>query len=76
MKYQFYINENFKIYTNDDVIQDKFGHAYTIVKFINHKRRKNKKENYLVVRLQSLEYKTKFFSIPVELLETYNKISI
>lgn len=75
MKYQFYINEDFKIYTNNDIVQDKFGHIYTIVKFINHKKIKNKKENYLVVKLQSLEYKTKNFSIPVELLETYNKIS-
>ena len=49
---------------------------YTIVKFINHKKRKNKKENYLVARLQSLEYKSKFFSVPVELLENYVKVGV
>lgn len=76
MLFQYYITEDGKIYKNDDVIQDKFGHTYTIVKFINHKSRKNKKENYLVARLQSLEYKTKAFSIPVELLENYMKVGI
>lgn len=76
MKYQFYINENFDIYTNDTVVQDQFGHMYSIVKFINHKKRKNQKENYLVARLQSLEYKTKAFSIPVELLENYMEVGI
>lgn len=76
MKYQFYINENFDIYTNETVVQDQFGHMYSIVKFINHHKRNNKKENYLVARLQSLEYKTKIITIPVELLEKYNKISI
>ena len=76
MKYQFYISEKFEIYTNNTVVQDNYGHSYTIVKFINHHRRKNKKENYLVVRLQCLEYKTKVLTVPVELLETYEKISV
>lgn len=76
MLFQYYITEDGKMYKNDDVIQDQFGHTYTIVKFINHKRRKNKKENYLVVRLQSLEYKTKIFSLPVELLENYTKVGV
>lgn len=74
--FQSYISENGKIYNNNDVIQDKFGHMYTIVKFINHHRRKNKKENYLVARLQSLEYKTKIFNVPVELLENYMKVGV
>ena len=76
MLFQYYITEKGKIYKNDDIVQDQFGHTYTIVKFINHKRRKNKKENYLVVRLQSLEYKTKIFSLPVELLENYTKVGV
>lgn len=76
MLFQCYITEDGKMYKNDDVVQDQFGHTYTIVKFINHKRRKNKKENYLVVRLQSLEYKTKAYSIPVEVLENYTKIGV
>ena len=76
MLFQYYITEDGKIYKNDDVIQDQFGHTYTIVKFINHKRRKNKKENYLVARLQSLEYKSKFFCLPVEMLENYTKVGV
>lgn len=74
--FQCYITEDGKKYKNDDVIQDQFGHMYTIVKFINHKKRKNKKENYLVARLQSLEYKSKIFNVPVELLENYMKVGI
>lgn len=74
MLFQYYINEDGKIYKNDDVIQDQFGNMYSIVKFINHHRRKNKKENYLVVRLQILEYKTKAVTLPVELLEDYKKV--
>ena len=35
MKYQFYISEKFEIYTNNTVVQDNYGHSYTIVKFIN-----------------------------------------
>lgn len=76
MLFQYYITEDGKIYKNDDVIQDQFGHTYTIDKFINHKKRKNKKENYLVARLQSLEYKSKIFNVPVELLENYMKVGI
>ena len=45
MLFQYYITEDGKMYKNDDVIQDQFGHTYTIVKFINHKRRKNKLDN-------------------------------
>lgn len=74
--FQSYITENGKIYNSEDVVQDQFGHTYTIDKFINHKRRKNKKENYLVARLQSLEYKSKIFNVPVELLENYMKVGI
>ena len=74
--FQSYITENGKIYNRDDVVQDQFGHMYTIIKFINHKKRKNKKENYLVARLQSLEYKSKFFNVPVELLENYMKVGV
>lgn len=74
--FQSYITENGKIYNSEDVIQDQFGHTYTIVKFINHKRRKNKKENYLVARLQSFEYKSKFISVPVEMLENYTKVGV
>ena len=74
--FQSYITENGKIYNSEDVVQDQFGHMYTIVKFINHKKRKNKKENYLVARLQSLEYKSKIFNVPVELLENYMKVGV
>ena len=74
MLFQYYINENGKIYKNNDVIEDQFGNMYAIVKFINHRRRKNKKENYLVVSLQSLEHKSKVISVPVELLEEYKKV--
>lgn len=74
--FQYYITEDGKTYKNDDVIQDKFGHIYTIVKFINHHKRKNKKENYLVARLQSLEHKSKIFNVPVEFLENYVKVGI
>ena len=76
MLFQSYITENGKIYNSEDVIQDQFGHTYKIIKFINHKKIKNKKENYLVVNLQSLEYKSKVFSVPVELLEKYVKIGV
>lgn len=71
---QFYITEDFKIYKINDVLEDEFGHMYSIVKFINHHKRKNKKEIYLIVRLQSLEYKTKVFNIPVEMLLQYKKV--
>lgn len=71
---QFYITEDFKIYKINDVLEDEFGHMYSIVKFINHHKRKNKKEIYLIVRLQSLEYKTKVFNIPVEMLLKYKKV--
>ena len=74
--FQSYITENGKIYNSDDVVQDQFGHMYTIIKFINHKKRKNKKENYLVARLQSLEYKSKIFNVPVEFLENYMKVGV
>ena len=74
--FQSYITENGKIYNSEDVVQDQFGHTYKIIKFINHKKRKNKKENYLVARLQSLEYKSKIFNVPVELLENYMKVGI
>lgn len=74
--FQSYITENGKTYNSDDVVQDQFGHMYTIVKFINHKRRKNKKDNYLVARLQSLEYKSKIFNVPVEFLENYMKVGV
>lgn len=74
--FQCYITEDGKKYKNDDVIQDQFGHTYKIIKFINHKKIKNKKENYLVVNLQSLEYKSKIFNVPVELLENYMKVGI
>ena len=74
--FQSYITENGKIYNSEDVVQDQFGHMYTIVKFINHKRRKNKKENYLVARLQSLQYKSKIFNVPVEFLENYMKVGV
>lgn len=74
--FQSYITENGKIYNSEDVVQDQFGHMYTIVKFINHKKRKNKKENYLVARLQSFEYKSKFISVPVEMLENYTKVGV
>ena len=76
MLFQYYITEDGKMYKNDDVVQDQFGHTYTIVKFINHKRRKNKNENYLVARLQSFEYKSKFISVPVEMLENYTKVGV
>lgn len=76
MVYQFYINEDFEIYTNDEILEDAFGHSYRIIKFINHRKRKNKKENYLVVRLQSLEYKSKIFCLPVDLLKDYKKLGI
>lgn len=76
MLFQYYITEDGKMYKNDDVVQDQFGHTYTIIKFINHKRRKNKKENYLVAKLQSFEYKSKFISVPVEMLENYTKVGI
>lgn len=76
MLFQYYITEDGKMYKNDDVVQDQFGHTYTIIKFINHKRRKNKKENYLVARLQSFEYKSKFISVPVEMLENYTKVGV
>ena len=76
MLFQCYITENGKKYKNDDVVQDEFGNTYKIVKFINHKKIKNKKENYLVVNLQSLEYKSKVFSVPVELLENYVKVGV
>lgn len=71
---QFYITEDFKIYKINDVLEDEFGHMYSIVKFINHHKRKNKKEIYLIVRLQSLEYKTKVFNIPVEMLLKYKNV--
>lgn len=73
MKYQFYINENFEIYTNEDIIQDDYGNLYKIIKFINHHKRKNKKEIYLVVNLQDLKYTTKKISVPVEHLSKYYK---
>lgn len=76
MLFQYYITEDGKMYKNDDVVQDQFGHTYTIIKFINHKRRKNKKENYLVAKLQSFEYKSKFISVPVEMLENYTKVGV
>lgn len=76
MLFQYYINENGKIYKNNDVIEDQFGNMYSIVKFINHRRRKNKKENYLVVSLQSLEHKSKVISVPVEMLENYTKVGV
>lgn len=76
MLFQYYINENGEIYKNDDVIRDEYGNMYSIVKFINHKKRKNKNENYLVAMLQSLEHKSKVFSVPVELLENYAKVGV
>ena len=76
MLFQCYITEDGKIYNKGDVLQDKSGDTYKIVKFINHKRRKNKKENYLVARLQSFEYKSKFISVPVEMLENYTKVGV
>ena len=76
MLFQCYINENGERFQNDDVIQDQFGHMYKIIKFINHHRRKNKKEMYLVANLQDMQYKTKVFSIPVETLENYTKVGV
>ena len=76
MLFQYYINENGEIYKNDDVIRDEYGNMYSIVKFINHKKRKSKNENYLVAMLQSLEHKSKAFSVPVELLENYAKVGV
>ena len=55
----------------------KVGKKGTLLfQFINHKKRKNKKENYLVARLQSLEYKSKIFNVPVEFLENYMKVGV
>lgn len=70
MKYQFYIDENFEIYTNDDIVQDNFGHLFKILKFINHHKRNNKKEIYLVVNLQDLENTSEKFSMPISCLGT------
>ena len=42
MLFQYYINENGEIYKNDDVIRDEYGNMYSIVKFINHKKKKTK----------------------------------
>ena len=39
-------------------------------------KRKSKNENYLVAMLQSLEHKSKVFSVPVELLENYAKVGV
>lgn len=73
MRYQFYIDENFEIYTNDDIVRDEYDNLYKIVKFINHHKRKNKKQIYLVVNLQDLRYTTKNISVPVEHLSKYYK---
>ena len=71
---QFYINENLEIYFVDQILINTINDELVIIKkFINHHHR-NKKGIYLCVNLQSVKYKTKDFTVPVDLLgDIYKK---
>ena len=75
---QIYISENKEFYYQGQVLNcfDSLGNYLgqeRINKFKTHKRRKNKNEIYLCVNMQSLEYKSKNYTIDVANLKYYKK---
>lgn len=75
---QIYISENREFYYQGQILNcfDSLGHYIgqeRITKFIVHKRRKNKNQKYLCVNMQSLEYKSKNYTLNVDDLKYYKK---
>lgn len=69
---QYYLNEKNEMFKIGDYVHDDLD-EYIITKFINHHYKNNKKELYLLVNLQHSKYKTKNFSLSVDLLGTVYK---
>lgn len=75
---QIYISEEGEFYYQGQILYcfDSLGNYLgqeRIKKFITHKKRKNKNQKYLCVNMQSLEYKSKNYTINVENLKYYRK---
>ena len=78
MKLQVYISETKEIYYQNQILgeydmHNNFLRYVKINKFIVHKKKKNK-ERYLCVNINDLEYKTKNYTVKIDLLGKNYKV--